>query len=116
MHADPTFAASRWCNAYADVIAGGLLLEVKTRLGPKSKVGVRRPARHIAARRPYEALGYLLFDTDDRYRIERVGWHSARYGNLVVFDVDELLQRLIGDPYVDHAAARARVHDVLTQT
>lgn len=38
----PTFAGSRFMNADADVIAAGLLLELKTNLGNKRSDGTRR--------------------------------------------------------------------------
>ena len=96
VHTEVTFEASSWC-AEADAISSstGTALEVKTRLGPKTPIG------HVDALLAidlYQALAYLLFDLDDRYTLRQLGWYSARYGNLAVFDVG-LLLRTMADPH-----------------
>ena len=111
LRTEVTFEASSLCSADADLIVDGLLLEVKTRLGRKTPDG---HADTLHAIDLYQALGYLLFDLDDRYSLTKVGWYSARYGNLTVFDVDHLLRMMADSPQVDLAAERARVRDLLT--
>jgi hypothetical protein len=44
----PVFAGSRYAHADGDLVAGGLLLEVKTNLGGKTARGERRPALESA--------------------------------------------------------------------
>jgi hypothetical protein len=72
VHTEVTFAASSLCRADADLVLGGLLLEVKTRLGRKTPAG---RADTLQAIDLYQALGYLLFDLDDRYRVRQLGWY-----------------------------------------
>lgn len=100
----PTFDGSALCAADADVIAGGLLLDLKTRLGGKVK---RRGGRadYLRIDDLRQIIGYLLFDRSDTYRIDRVGIYSARFGHLATRPVADMLEMLAGKP-VDLADVR----------
>lgn len=113
LHLGPEFAASRWCAADADLIAGGLLLELKTRLGARDPRTGERVDR-LQATDLYQLLGYLLFDHDDQYRIDRLGLYSARYGTLVDWPLTEALATLAGHP-VDLAACRDQVWRIVAR-
>lgn len=100
----PTFDGSALCAADADVIAGGLLLDLKTELGGK----VKRPggrADYLRIGNLRQIIGYLLFDRSDAHGIDRVGIYSARFGHLVIWPVAEVLEALAGKP-VDLADVR----------
>ena len=108
----PTFEASKWCSADADVICDGLLLEIKTTSGRLRPPGTTR-RDGLSRKHAYQLLGYLLFDTHDHYRIRELGWYSARFGNLVSFSVDEFLSGLSDRP-VDLSHERVMIQSVLT--
>lgn len=107
----PTFDASVLCAADADLIAGGLLLELKVRLGPRTKrTGIRYcslPRLEID-----QLLAYALFDTGDRFRIDAIGVYSARYGHFRRWGLDEALETMAGER-VDLAAERRTVWRIL---
>ncbi|OYN96240.1 hypothetical protein CGZ96_13320 [Enemella evansiae] len=108
----PTFTGSEFCAADADLIAGGVLIDIKTRLGVRDpKTGVRSDRLSLAD--VYQLLGYLLFDRDDAYRITDLAIYSARYGALIGWPVVEALQTLAGEP-VDLPEVRAEVWSLLT--
>lgn len=91
----PTFDGSALCAADADVISGGLLLDLKTELGGKVKrAGGRADYLRIGNLR--QVIGYLLFDRSDAYGIDHVGIYSARFGHLVIWPVAEVLEMLAG--------------------
>lgn len=99
MHLGPTFDASVLCAAGADLIAGDLLLDIKTRAGhPNPGTGVRSDALPLDD--IYQLLGYALFDRSDRYGIRRIGIYSARYGKLTTWDLIRALDLLAGEPVV----------------
>ncbi|GAA4385968.1 zinc finger domain-containing protein [Tsukamurella soli] len=107
------FDGSQLCRAEADVISGGLLLEVKARRGKE-----RHPRGSdvwyddLPGDVLHQLLGYLLFDRSDTYRIDRIGVYSARYGTFAVWDVGATLAAMAGEP-VDLAAERAQVWRIL---
>ena len=81
----PTFAGSRLVGgADADVIADGLLIDVKATVDP-------RRAKPQDLR---QLLGYTLLDFDDKYGIDSVGLFLARHGVLISWPLDQLLQLL----------------------
>ncbi len=43
-----------------------------------------------------QLVGYALFDRSNTYRVGRVGIYSARFGRMVVWGLDELLEKLAG--------------------
>lgn len=96
VYVGPVFAGSRHVPADADIIAGGVLLEVKSTVGQKRKDGTRYCALDALTLR--QIIGYVLFDFDDRYAIRQVALYSARYGYLVTWPLDDLLPRLAGKP------------------
>lgn len=98
----PTFAASELCNADADLIFDGCLLDIKTRLGDKT---TRGRSDGVSLQDLYQLLGYVLFDRPDEFGIEQVGIYSARYAHLVTWPIDTFLATLAGQP-VDLAAER----------
>lgn len=88
----PVFDGSQWVPADADIIAGGLLIDVKTGAGAKRRDGSRYNG--LDKRTLYQLLGYLLFDFSDAYGITEVGLYAARYGQLTTWPVVDLLHAL----------------------
>lgn len=85
VYAGPDFAGSPDVGgADADLIAGGLLIEVKGTIVPSR---LRRPEF-------YQLLGYALLDYDDEYRIDRLGFYLSRFGLLISWPVEEYLKLL----------------------
>jgi hypothetical protein len=83
----PVFAQSLALGgADADVIYDGTLLDFKSTAQP----GVIQ--RHEA----WQLGGYLLADTDDRYRIRRVGIAALRRRRSLIWPANELLATLAG--------------------
>jgi hypothetical protein len=107
----PTFEASALCAADADLIAGQLLVDLKTRLGPKDKETGRRSDR-LRTADLYQLLAYVLFDRDDRFSIDSVGIYSARYAALTTWPLQQLLDDLAGRT-VDLPRARQQVWELL---
>ncbi|WP_309127606.1 hypothetical protein [Microbacterium sp.] len=93
----PTFDGSALCSADADVIADGLLLDLKTALGGKVR-GPGGRADYLKASHLRQLIGYLLLDRSDAYGIDRVGIYSARFGHLVIWPVADVLEMLAGRP------------------
>jgi hypothetical protein len=84
----PTFAGSALIGgADGDLIAAGLLLELKT----TSKLSL--PVTDML-----QVIGYALLDFDDAYRLDTVGLFNARYSYLVTWDLTRLLGQLSGHP------------------
>lgn len=92
----PTFTGSRLVRADADLIAAGLLIDLKT-AAAKPSLGVKEA---------FQLIGYALLDFDDAYQLDVVGIFSARYAYLATWDLRELLDRLAG-----HAVSLARTRD-----
>ncbi len=92
----PVFDGSQWVAADADLIAAGLLIDVKTGAGTKRKDGSRYNG--LDKQTLYQLLGYLLFDFSDAYGIREVGLYAARYGQLTTWPVVDLLQELAPEP------------------
>lgn len=106
----PRFAGSELMNADADLIAGGLLIELKTALGGKRADGTRRAS--LEASTLHQLLGYVLLDFGDEYGLREVGLYSARYGHFATWRLGELLDGLAGRS-VDLAAERQAFHALL---
>lgn len=107
----PTFDASVLCNADADIISDGLLLDLKTHLGPKNqRTGHRADA--LSATDLYQVISYALFDHTDTYRLTDVGIYSARYGHLTTWPLPTLLTTLAGAP-IDLTTERDTVWTLL---
>jgi hypothetical protein len=100
-HLAPEFDGSCWCAADADLIAGGLLLDIKVVIPPR-----------LEREQLDQLLGYTLFDFSDKYQITDIGIYSARYGWLVTWSLDQILEPLAGEP-VDLAELRGQVKQLL---
>jgi hypothetical protein len=81
----PTFAGSELIKADADLIAAGLLLELKT--SAKLSLGIADLL---------QVIGYALLDFDDDYRVAELGIFTARYGYLATWELGALLRELAG--------------------
>jgi hypothetical protein len=79
------FAGSALMKSDADVIAAGLLLDLKTTSKPSLGVTTM-----------FQVIGYALLDFDDAYQLTEVGIFSARYGHLATWDLGSLLDELSG--------------------
>lgn len=85
----PTFTGSAAIGgADADLIAAGLLLELKT----------TQPKPSLANVELYQLIGYTLLDFEDTFELEAVGIFNARYGYLATWDLMDLLEELAGFP------------------
>ena len=98
----PVFAGSQIMPGDADLIAGGLLVELKT-TSKKPSLGVTDL---------WQMLGYVLMDYVDEFAITDVALFSARYGYLAQWNLDALLPQLAGRP-VTEAALRAEFRALL---
>ena len=98
----PVFAGSEIMRGDADLIAGGLLTELKTTT-KKPSLGVTDLS---------QMLGYVLMDYVDEYAITDVALFSARYGYLAQWNLSTLLPRLAGRA-VTAAALRAEFRVLL---
>lgn len=107
----PTFAGSSLMNADADLIAAGLLLELKAGLGSKRRDGTRRSS--LEAPIIMQLLGYVLLDFSGEFDIDAVGVYNARYAHLTTWHLPELLAELAGRP-VDLKEERAAFHELLS--
>lgn len=82
----PTFSGSAMIGgADGDLIAAGLLLELKT----SAKLT-------LTVTDLFQAIGYVLLDFDDEYKLSEAGIFSARYAYLATWDLGVLLAELAG--------------------
>jgi hypothetical protein len=81
----PKFAGSELIRADADLIAVGVLMELKT--SAKLSLGVQDL---------FQVIGYALLDFDDDYHVTELGIFSARYGYLATWELGPLLSELAG--------------------
>ncbi|SBT94938.1 hypothetical protein GA0115233_11103 [Streptomyces sp. DI166] len=79
----PTFPTDR-IAADADLAIDGLLLDFKS----------TRYTRTLRQAEAWQLTGYLLLDTDDRYRVDTVGLYLSRSGTLASWPVEEYLELL----------------------
>ena len=86
----------------ADLIAGGLLTELKTT--------IKKPS--LAVTDLWQVLGYVFMDYTDEFGITDVALFSARYGYLAQWNLDVLLSGLAGRP-VTAAELRAEFRALL---
>ena len=84
----PVFAGSEIMRGDADLIAGGLLTELKTT--------TKKPSLGVTDL--WQVLGYVLMDYVDEFGITDVALFSARYGYLAQWNLDVLLPQLAGRP------------------
>lgn len=96
----PTFTGSRAVGgADADLIIGSCVVEIKATRAPDLRL---RDAQQV--------IGYALLDFDDTYGLAQVAVLSARYGRLIVWDLEELLDQAGG---LGLAQARSQIADAL---
>jgi hypothetical protein len=88
-------------KADADLIAAGLLLDLKTE--SKLSLGVTTV---------FQVIGYALLDFEDAYQLTSVGTFSARYVYLTIWDIGALLDELAGC-HVDLPAIRQEFRELL---
>ncbi len=82
----PTFSGSELgARSDGDLIAAGLLLELKT----SAKLT-------LAVKDLWQVIGYALLDFDDEYHLDSVGIFSARYAYLATWSLGILLADLAG--------------------
>jgi hypothetical protein len=81
----PTFTGSALIRADADLIAAGLLMDLKT--SAKLSLGIENVL---------QVLGYVLLDFDDEYKLDELGIFSARYTYLTTWGLGALLEELAG--------------------
>jgi hypothetical protein len=99
----PVFTGSALMNADADLIAAGLLLDLKT--------AAARPS--LGVKDMCQLIGYALLDFDDEYQITDVGLFAARYAYLATWDLSSLLAELAGRP-VSLRSERAEFRSLLS--
>lgn len=111
LYLGPTFEGSELCSADADLIAGGLLLDIKTHLGTRNqRTGNRSDGLALTAL--YQVVTYVLFDHSDAYKITDIGIYSARYGSLVTWPLPYALNAMADEP-IDLAKERDEVWRLL---
>lgn len=106
----PTFTGSALVHADADLIAAGLLLEVKTSQGDKRPDGTRRAA--LSKLDLFQLIGYALLDFDDDYQITELGTFAARFAYLTTWPLNDLLTAMAGHK-VDIAGTRGAFRQLL---
>jgi hypothetical protein len=100
----PTFSGSAMIGgADGDLIAAGLLLELKT----SAKLT-------LAAKDLYQLIGYALLDFDDEYKLAELGIFSARYAYMANWSLDALLEELAGRRVSVETVRREFHHLLLT--
>jgi hypothetical protein len=98
----PTFSGSAMIGgADGDLIAAGLLLELKT----SAKLS-------LALKDLFQVIGYALLDFDDEYKLTEVAIFSARYAYLATWSLGSLLSELADQP-VSLQTTRQRFRQLL---
>ena len=83
---NPTLSGSSYVGgADADLILDNCLLDIKCSI-------------NIKKLQLYQVLGYVLSDLHDEYAIERAGFYMARQCQPVIWDLDDLIGRLMVTP------------------
>jgi hypothetical protein len=82
------FTDSVLLKADADLIAAGLLIDLKT-ISAKPSLGIQEA---------FQVIGSALLDFEDLYQLTEVGIFSARYSYLSTWRIDQLLSELAGCP------------------
>src|SRR5439155_23659068 len=81
------FDGSADLNADADIIAGGLLIDIKAGQGGKPRKDGTRVA-NLSRQELDQLIGYTLLDYSDAYQIHTVAIYAARFGYLATCPVD----------------------------
>lgn len=111
LYLGPVFKASQLCSADADIISGGLLLDLKTRLGTKNSRGLRYDS--LSLEDLYQVLAYALFNHSDSYEIDSIGIYSGRYGNLMTWELQNAMEIMVSGP-INLASEREAVWKLLS--
>jgi hypothetical protein len=98
----PTLAGSELMNGDADLIAAGLLLELK----------VSAKAASLSVTDAWQMIGYALMDYTDEFGITTVARFSARYAYLATWNLESLLSQLAGKQ-LSVADVRAEFRELL---
>jgi hypothetical protein len=97
----PVFAGSKFIAADADLVARGLLLQLKVTAHPRLSADVL-----------FQLIAYPLLDFPDEYRIGELGLFSARAGHLATWHLQQLLDEL-ARAQVSIPATRADLRELL---
>jgi hypothetical protein len=92
-----TFDGSADLNADADLIAGGVLIDVKASQGSGPRADGTRAAA-LARTDLDQLLGYALMDYSDTYALHTVAIYAARFGYYAAWPLDQLCAQLAGRP------------------
>lgn len=107
----PVFAGSVAVGgADADLIAAGLLVELKTTLGNRHSDGSRSSG--ISKLELFQVVAYALLDFEDWYHIDELAVFNARYGHLESWPLDALVREMSAGA-LDTAAAKAELRSVV---
>lgn len=101
----PVFPLSSTLDADVDLIAGSLLVELKTSLGKRTASGLY--SMRISRETLRQIIGYVLHDGGDDYALTEVALYSARYGYFACWSISDLLTLTAGRR-VDLAEERER--------
>ena len=99
----PVFAGSQLIAADADLVAAGLLVQLRVTVN-----------RGLGAEEVFRLAAYLLLDFSDEYQIRELGLFDGRSGYLAAWEAGDLLQRLARRP-VSVPALRQDFHNLLRQ-
>lgn len=105
-----TFDGSADLNADADLIAAGMLIDVKSGQGRPRADGTR--AASLARTDIDQLLGHTLMDYSDTYRLHTIGVYAVRFGYLAAWPLADLGRRMCGRP-IDLTALRTQFAQVL---
>jgi hypothetical protein len=107
----PTFDGTDLVGgADADLIAAGLLVELKTTLGKKRGDGSR--VCILDKRVLFQVVGYALLDSGDQYHLDEIALFNARYAYLASWPLDALVLEMSGGT-LDKSAARREFEPVV---
>ena len=107
----PVFGRPGLLSADGDLLAVGLLLDLKVTLGEKRANGARVDS--LPKRSLHQLLGYAILDIDDdRVFLEEVGIFSARFGHLATWPLKDFLAEASGGT-LDLVSARRAFEELL---
>jgi hypothetical protein len=84
----PVFTGSELMNADGDLIAAGLLIDLKT--------SAKKPS--LGRAELFQVIRYALLDFDHAYQLTDLGIFSARYSHLTTWNLQALLDELADQP------------------
>jgi hypothetical protein len=106
-----TFDGSEDLNADADLITGGMLIDVKASQGRSPRADGTRAAS-LSRTDLDQLLGYALMDYSNTYALHSVAIYAARFGYLAAWPLSSLGEQLAGHP-VDIPALRREFAQIL---